>query len=213
MQMDPMDMNKGRDIIETKGVTALHQLFAVAKRDSGQCRYIAGFLLGLYNGRRFPFDLTDLRAIDDDLFEACMVVLRMDARVTRQEIHLYFENGGRQFEDLAAAWNLEDVEKVRADAKRAEQPDGSPAPLHDGGVFSAKLHTYGDAPGYRDVSLVLKVGEQHNTQIDLQLSPADSESVMQHIMGVHAAAWRNGEPMDAKPGEKRPAWLDRMQAR
>ena len=64
-----------RDIIETRGVAALQRLFTVANRDSGQCRYIARFLLGLYNGMRFPFDLTDLRAIDDDLFEDCMHVL------------------------------------------------------------------------------------------------------------------------------------------
>ncbi len=84
-----------RDIIETRGVAALQRLFAVANRDSGQCRYIALFLLGLYNGQRFPFDLTDLRAIDGDLLEDCMTVLRMDAQVTRQEVHKYFDDDMR----------------------------------------------------------------------------------------------------------------------
>ncbi len=203
-----------RDIIETRGAAALQRLFTVANGHSGQCRYIARFLLGLYNGTRFPFDLTDLRAIDDALFDDCMTVLRMDARLTRQEVHLYVEGGGKAFEQLVKDWGVEDVAKVREDAKRAAQPVGTPAPLHDGGMFQATLYTYGDAPGYRDVSVVIRLGEQENTQVELRLSPADGETLMQHITSVHALAWRNGErgPLDMKPGEKRPAWLDKAPA-
>lgn len=203
-----------RDIIETRGAAALQRLFAVAHRDSGQCRYTACFLLGLYNGRRFPFDLTDLRAIDDALFNDCMTVLRMDARLTRQEVHLYVEGGGKAFEQLAKDWSVEDVAKVREDAKRAAQPVGTPAPLHDGGLFQATLYTCGDAAGYRDVSVYARLGENGNTQVELRLSPVDGEALMQHITRVHALAWQNSErrPLDMKPGEKRPAWLDRAPA-
>ena len=132
-----------RDIIKPR---VLQRLFKVAKRDADQCRFIARFLLGLCNGRRFPFDLTDLRGLDDELFEDCMAVLRMDARVKRQEVHLYVEGTGKAFEQLATDWGVEDMEHVRADAKRAAQPEGTLAPLHDGGMFQATLHTYGDAP-------------------------------------------------------------------
>lgn len=199
------------DILETRGAAALERLFKVAEGNSGQCRYIARFLLGLYNGRRFPFDLTDLRAIDDALFVDCMAVLHMDARLTRQEIHQYLGGDGDAFERLAEDWGVEDAERVREDAKRAAHPSGSPAPLHDGGDFDATLHTYGDAPGYRDVSVELKVGELSNTKIWLRLSPKDSESLMQHIARVHASAWGSvaREPLDVQPGERRPAWLDR----
>mgnify|MGYP003601165290 CR=1 FL=1 len=93
-----------QDIIETRGVMALRRLYELAIRDSGQCRYIAHFLLGLYNGSRFPFDLTELRALDDNLFEDCMAVLRMDARFTRKEIHEYLDDGGPRFERLARDW-------------------------------------------------------------------------------------------------------------
>ena len=203
-----------RDIIETRGAAALQRLFKVAKRDAGQCRFIARFLLGLYNGRRFPFDLTDLRGLDDELFEDCMAVLRMDARVKRQEVHLYVEGTGKAFEQLATDWGVEDMEHVRADAKRAAQPEGTLAPLHDGGMFQATLHTYGDAPGYRDVSVYARLGEKGNTQVELRLSPQDSEALMQHIARVHALAWRDAErgPLDMRQGERRPAWLDRAPA-
>lgn len=203
-----------RDIIETRGATALLRLFKVARGDSGQCRHIASFLLGLYNGTRFPFDLTDLRAIDNDLFEDCITVLRMDARVTRQELHHYLDNGQQAFEQLAADWNVEDMYKVREDAKRAAQPVGAPPPLHEGGTFEATLHTYGDAPGYRDVSVYARLGEKGNTEVQLRLTPDDSESLMLHIARVHASSWRvlDGGPLDKKPSEQRPRWLDKSPA-
>lgn len=203
-----------RDIIETRGAAALRRLFETAHGHSGQCRYIARFLLGLYNGMRFPFDLTDLRAIDNDLFEDCMTVLRMDARVTRQEVHQYFDNGQQAFEQLVKDWNVEDMYQVREDAKRAAQPVGTPAPLHEGGTFDATLHTYGDAPGYRDVSVVAKLGEKGNTEVHLRLTPDDSETLMLHIARVHAFTWRDPArgPLDKKQGERRPLWLDKAPA-
>lgn len=68
---------------------AARLLFALAKRDfdTSGGRVCASLLLGLYNGRRFPFDLTDLRLLDERSFRAAMVVLNMDARHTWTEIH------------------------------------------------------------------------------------------------------------------------------
>lgn len=51
----------------------------------------AKLLLGLYNGQRFPFDLTDLRLFDPGNFEAAMTVLRMDATRTFVEIHVLLD--------------------------------------------------------------------------------------------------------------------------
>lgn len=68
----------------------------------------AKFLLGLYNGRRFPFDLTDLRVFDADNFADAMTVLQMDARRTWCEIHVLLNailgadaNTGAEFEHWA----------------------------------------------------------------------------------------------------------------
>ncbi len=199
------------DILETRGVAALRRLYLVACRDSGQCRYIARFLLGLYNGSRFPFDLTDLRAIDTELFDDCMAVLNMDARITRQEVHTYFEDGGAKFEQLAKRWGVEDVHKLRQDAARASQPAGSPAPVHQGGWYPARFVTHAAAPGYRDVALTFAIGEGANTHIELQLSGSDSENLLRSIADVQAFAWsRTGQrPVDASEQEKRPDWLDK----
>ncbi len=108
--------------LEEAGVEALRRLLKVANGHSGKCRYVARFLLGLYNGNRFPFDLTHLRAIDDALFEDCMTVLRMDARLTRREVHNYIEAGDNKWEQLASDWKVVNVGAVNEAAKRlAEQ--------------------------------------------------------------------------------------------
>jgi hypothetical protein len=99
--------NRTRAHVATEGVAALNRLYEIALRDSGQCRIVASFLAGLYNGRRFPFDLTDLRCVDDAIFEDCMALLRMDARQCEQEIHNYFDNGNERWEKMIQDWKLE----------------------------------------------------------------------------------------------------------
>jgi hypothetical protein len=68
---------------------ALLQLFSVAKRHIGCSggNTAARVLLGLYNGTRFPFDLTDLRLLDDRNLTAALVAIEMDARRTHAEVH------------------------------------------------------------------------------------------------------------------------------
>ena len=68
-------------------LSALADLWEMAKRDHGGAKVVGRFLLGLYNGRRFPFDLTDLRCLDQARFEQCIEVLRMDY-TPRAEVHV-----------------------------------------------------------------------------------------------------------------------------
>ena len=99
--------NRTRAHVATEGAAALKRLYEIALRDSGQCRIVASFLAGLYNGHRFPFKLTDLRGVDDAIFEDCMALLRMDARQCEQEVHDYFDNGNERWEKMIQDWKLE----------------------------------------------------------------------------------------------------------
>ncbi|MDZ4153745.1 hypothetical protein [Methylicorpusculum sp.] len=90
-----------RETLVSVGVPALHRLAKIASRDTGQASTVRRFLLGLYNGYRWPFDLTRLRGLDQDLFSDCLDVLTMDARATVQEIHYYFESGDAVFAEFA----------------------------------------------------------------------------------------------------------------
>ncbi len=82
------------------GQAALFRLLPVALSDTGQSSVVARFLLGLYNGKRFPMDITELRRLDRALLVDCLAVLEMDHQ-PEMEIHLYVENGGTLFEELA----------------------------------------------------------------------------------------------------------------
>lgn len=93
--------------IRLEGEAALRRLLPIAQRDTGQSCVIARFLLNLYNGNRFPFDNTDLRKLDYELFDDCMAVLKMDFQPV-QEVHRYFDDGRAIWEALAAGWGFAD---------------------------------------------------------------------------------------------------------
>lgn len=88
-----------------KQVAALNRLWNIANGHSGQCRYVAAFLLGLYNGHRFPFDLTNFRCLDEEIFRDCLDVLVMDFTPWR-EVHDLLCVPGAEFERLASDWRL-----------------------------------------------------------------------------------------------------------
>jgi hypothetical protein len=64
---------------------------------TGQARRLVRFLAGVYNGGDYPFDLTDLRALDTDLANACIDYLNYD-RLGKVEVHTHLPDGGRQME-------------------------------------------------------------------------------------------------------------------
>ena len=79
--------------------------------------------------------------------------------------------------------------------------------------FSAKYVTSGSAPGYRDVHLTFDLvpigdGPKPTIRTMLRIRPEDAETVVWNITDVHRFAWRNGAPIDAKPEEQRPRWID-----
>lgn len=91
---------------------ALSRFFFLAWRhDHGGARVAARLILGMYNGTRFPFDLTDLRLLDGQMLEDAMALMLFDARI-RMEVHdwlnkLYGRSDfGARFEHLAHMWKL-----------------------------------------------------------------------------------------------------------
>lgn len=106
-----------------RGEAALRRLMPIAQGHSGQCRFVARFLLGLYNGTRFPFDLTDMRCVDGEILDDFLDVLRMDFNLV-QEVHMYFQDGNAIFEELARDYGVVDRTKVRDVVKASSLPDG-----------------------------------------------------------------------------------------
>lgn len=100
---------------------ALKRLWEMAQRDHGGAGVCARFLLGLYNGHRFKFDLTDLRRLDDAVWQDCITVLGLDWTPIH-EVHDWLNqiygrtDMGPRFELLAWNWRMKGAVKA-AEAK------------------------------------------------------------------------------------------------
>lgn len=93
-------------------VAALVALWNVTQQHVGTsgARAAAGVLLGLYNGERFPFDLTDLRLLDGEHQKNAISVIACDAARCEREVHEWLNllagrrDFGQRFEHLAHEW-------------------------------------------------------------------------------------------------------------
>lgn len=87
-------------LIQLWNATQLHS-------DTSGGRICARVLLGLYNGPRFPFDLTHLRGLDTPLSTAALAVITADATRCQMEVHEWLNritgrrDFGARFEHLA----------------------------------------------------------------------------------------------------------------
>lgn len=94
--------------IREKGRSALKRLLPIAQSSSGQSGVVAAFLLGLYDGSRFRFDMTELRRLDRELHEDCMAVLDMDYG-PEKNVCDYFLDGSKLFEEMARKWGVRGI--------------------------------------------------------------------------------------------------------
>ncbi|SEH99819.1 DUF7673 family protein [Pseudomonas asplenii] len=95
--------------IRVAGTQALNRLVPIALRDHGQSRVLGRFLLGIYNGEDFPFELSNLRSLDIDLFEDCLKVLIMDF-TPDLEVHERIQGGSAIWQRLIERWAPETLE-------------------------------------------------------------------------------------------------------
>ncbi|MDA8455280.1 hypothetical protein M4R22_10955 [Acidovorax sp. GBBC 3334] len=93
-------------------IEALVHFFILATtQDHSAPRVAARLLLGLYNGDRFQFDLTDLRLLDASNLRRALALLEFDAR-PRMEVHQWLNriygrtDFGARFEHMAHRWNV-----------------------------------------------------------------------------------------------------------
>ena len=98
--IEVQELARNLPTIRKTGVDALHRLMTKAQGYGGQSNKVAKFLLGLYYASRYPFEMDNFRALDHNIVEDCISVLRMDS-MPQQNISLYFENGDELFSRLA----------------------------------------------------------------------------------------------------------------
>lgn len=113
---------------------------------------------------------------------------------------------------------LDDVEQTRRQIRKAkaDQRFVDFAAAAEPVDLQAKFVTHGDAPGYRDAYITLKLvplgsmmDGPETVTATVRLDAVDSAKVAQSILDIHRLAWRPGyRPIDAEISEPRPNWLD-----
>ena len=74
-------------------------------RDSGQVRRVALFIAATYNGEAFPFDLFELRAVDEAISDD--MLLCIDAlRWGQSDLHSLVPDGDRRVRAVIEQWGL-----------------------------------------------------------------------------------------------------------
>ena len=93
---------------------------------TGQAGRLVRFLAGVYNGSDFPFDLTDLRALDTELANACLDYLNYD-RLGKREVHHHLAGGDRELQQWLKDYRIEPALRLgeRQEKAFAELPQKS----------------------------------------------------------------------------------------
>jgi len=180
--------------MERDGQEALERLVELAEGDSSQSRLIAQFLLGLHSGKRFPFDLAAMRALDNEVFEDCLLVLRLNADAQGVGIHERLPGGASRLEQLIQDWNLVDAIRHQQMHRQSSLGPGKLPQLQDGDCVSAKLVRCAPGSRYRSISLSLDCEAPGNHQptisvrLQVLLSASDSVTIMNHVRQVNTTA-------------------------
>ena len=69
------------------------------------------FLAALYNGHDYMFDLTELRALDTELANACLDYLNYD-RLGRQEVHYHLSSGATELQHWIERYGIKPRHKA-----------------------------------------------------------------------------------------------------
>jgi hypothetical protein len=79
---------------------------------TGQAGRLVRFLAGVYNGEDYPFDLTELRALDTELANACLDYLNYD-RLGKREVHHHLAGGDRELHGWMKAYRIEPALRLK----------------------------------------------------------------------------------------------------
>ena len=83
---------------------ALIKVMKMALDDCGGSRVCRDFLLSLYNGHAYPFNMKGMCNLDGGLYAACITIMNINCRPNPPfEIHNWFTNGNEVFDKLKAS--------------------------------------------------------------------------------------------------------------
>lgn len=101
-------LEHGMEVIMERARPALEILETAIRENPGtaQAGRLVRFLAALYNGYDYSFDLTELRALDTALANACLDYLNYD-RLGKAEVHKHLAGGDRELHQWIERYRVE----------------------------------------------------------------------------------------------------------
>jgi len=101
-------LEHGLEAILERARMALHVIETSIRENpgTGQAGRLVRFLAAIYNGYDFAFDLTELRALDTRLANACLDYLNYD-RLSKREVHHHLSGGDRELHQWIECYRVE----------------------------------------------------------------------------------------------------------
>lgn len=101
-------LEHGTESIMERARVALQIIETAIRKNptTGQAGRLVRFLAGVYNGYDYPFDLTDLRALDTNLANACLDYLNYD-RLGKQEVHHHLSGGEQELQGWIKRYGIQ----------------------------------------------------------------------------------------------------------
>ena len=106
-------LEENTEAIMERARLALERIEAAIRNHptTGQAGRLVRFLAGLYNGEEYPFDLTELRALDTELANACLDYLNYD-RLGKREVHHHLSGGDRELHQWFRDYRIEPALRI-----------------------------------------------------------------------------------------------------
>ena len=114
----------------------------------------------------------------------------------------------------AAARLVGAADAVMQKADKTARDEAALAAVTDGGDevdVTGTLVNCWMSPGYRSASFVFDVRRLRSNdsrRLCIHVGADDTDAIAKHLIEVHQHAWQRGEPLDIKPGEHHPHWID-----
>lgn len=101
-------LERGLEAVLERARVALHVIETAIRENpgTGQAGRLVCFLAAIYNGHDFAFDLTELRALDTRLANACLDYLNYD-RLSKREVHRHLSGGDRELHQWIERYGVE----------------------------------------------------------------------------------------------------------
>ncbi|GAA0408219.1 hypothetical protein GCM10008969_33700 [Pseudomonas veronii subsp. inensis] len=163
-----------RPVIIRAGTQALHRLIPVALSRTATGKTVGRFLLGLYDGAAFRFDLKQLHQLGVREFEDCLQVLEMDY-MPEVEVHQRIDEGEHVWHELMDMWRNQPAEFACHQPARPHRK--GPCTPHLGAIeargieaFDRLLHIAGGCTGQSRIVAVFLMSLIHNGRYRLNLT-------------------------------------------